>query len=47
MKTCAEVIEELKKFPPDAVVVAYEGRRGGKIVIEVGGKKLGEIDVNE
>lgn len=34
MKTVAALIEELRKFPPDALTYAYEGEVRGVIVVE-------------
>lgn len=36
MTTVAKLIEELKKFPPDALVEAYEGEDTGLFILDHG-----------
>ena len=44
MKTVKQVIEELSKYPEDALCYAYEGELVAIIVVEPGnGKELGYV----
>jgi len=51
MKTVAQVIAELQKFPPDAWCYAYEGEMHGIVVVALRddhlNSQLGEIYVSE
>jgi len=43
MKTVKEIIEELSKFPPDAIVTVYEGEVAGIVILNKG-RELGFIE---
>ena len=49
MKTISEIIDELEKFPPDALAYAYEGEITGIVIVKdaVERKELGVIPTSE
>jgi hypothetical protein len=51
MITAAKLINELKKYPPDALAYAYEGEFIGIVIVSSDkdgrGKQLGEIPASE
>jgi hypothetical protein len=47
VKAVSKLIEELGKFPPDALAYAYEGEVIAVVVVDANGRELGWIPATE